>query len=355
MKIVYRTFLIFYLFLFACKKDKGDAATGSDIRTFFIPQATNSAIDFNNKKVIVEIADYYSRSHLIPVFQLSTGARALVENVEQRSATTANNFANPVIYTIVAEDGSLTNWTVSLVSNNSRIGLRGTVDAEKRIERDFDWYYSQDTSGEFSHINGGAAVIGMAMRFASRTTYINPSILQIRNEAKPPYMTDFGLQANPFLPADIINYLKIKEVPTKIVALSSGHNSIFNAINSGYPVALIVNFSKVRPNPNLSEHTHRFYEINSAISPHYIIVKGYKQIGGILYFECYDPKSKGMRYPTNGESKGRNRYYNASDVWAGVSAYGGWQYGIIIGEKGRVLPPFINEVGIREIEQAEGY
>jgi hypothetical protein len=53
-------------------------------------------------------------THLVASF-LDTGATVKVGNVVQISGVTVNDFTNPVVYTIVAADGSTTNFTVTVV------------------------------------------------------------------------------------------------------------------------------------------------------------------------------------------------------------------------------------------------
>ena len=52
-------------------------------------------------------------TNLAAIFRISTGAVARVGEVEQVSGSTLNDFTDPVIYTITAEDGSSRNWTVT--------------------------------------------------------------------------------------------------------------------------------------------------------------------------------------------------------------------------------------------------
>jgi hypothetical protein len=49
---------------------------------------------------------------------------------------------------------------------------------------------------------------------------------------------------------------------------------------------------------------------------HYIILKGYKQVDGELFFEVYDPWDPGGTYP-GGTPDGENRYYRYEDIFIG--------------------------------------
>ena len=59
---------------------------------------------------------------LVPSFVASSGATVKVGSTTQTSGTTANDFTNPVVYTIVAQDGSTKTYTVTVtVSPNTSI------------------------------------------------------------------------------------------------------------------------------------------------------------------------------------------------------------------------------------------
>lgn len=55
-------------------------------------------------------------SNIIASFNLSLGAKAYVNGVEQKSGITANNFKNPVFYSVVSGDGTVTNVYKVIVS-----------------------------------------------------------------------------------------------------------------------------------------------------------------------------------------------------------------------------------------------
>ena len=46
---------------------------------------------------------------------------------------------------------------------------------------------------------------------------------------------------------------------------------------------------------------------------HYVIVKGYKIVDGIIWFEVYDPASHGLTY-NDGSLMGIDRYYRSEDI-----------------------------------------
>ncbi|WP_207536075.1 hypothetical protein [Desertivirga arenae] len=322
-----------------------------------MPYSTGVSIDREKNEIIIELADYFNRKRLTPVFQISQGASVTSNGIKQQSGTSSNDFTRPAIYKVISESGRAVDWMIKVESNDSKIGLRGTMEAQNRLERDYEWYYAQDSSGVHSSINGGAAVVAMAARWTHRTNFVSYGVLQAREEASPQYRLDGTLDVNPqpFSTLDVTSLLTKKEIPWKVVPLSPELTDIINCIDKGYLVILVINFSHIQFNQSLSDHTHGYYTIPTAVYPHYIIVKGYKRVSGSLFFECYDPKSDGKRYSNNGEIKGRNRYYSASDLWAGAADERGWRYAVVVGSMGNAMPGLLNEVRMSQITQGTGY
>lgn len=92
------------------------ASDETDITAFTLPNQTKSAqIDAVNHKVDIEIKYTPDVSSLISTYSLSVGATARVNSTTQISGSSTNDFSNPVIYTITAENGSTAqDWEVSV-------------------------------------------------------------------------------------------------------------------------------------------------------------------------------------------------------------------------------------------------
>jgi mannan endo-1,4-beta-mannosidase len=83
---------------------------------------------FSGKNVRVNVPEGTDVTSLIATFTASQGARVLVNDKEQISGVTANNFSSPVIYTVIAEDGITTdNYTVT-IAFVSTTGLTGALE-----------------------------------------------------------------------------------------------------------------------------------------------------------------------------------------------------------------------------------
>jgi hypothetical protein len=56
----------------------------------------------------------------------------------------------------------------------------------------------------------------------------------------------------------------------------------------------------------------RFYPVTPLFA-HFILLKGYKIVDEITWFEVYDPYSNDQKY-LDGSLKGRNRYYRGTEL-----------------------------------------
>jgi len=81
----------------------------------FEEQYSPAVIDDVNHTVTVVVNEGTSLDALVATFTLSPGASAKIGAVDQESGVTENNFTDPVIYTVTAEDGTTTkDWTVTV-------------------------------------------------------------------------------------------------------------------------------------------------------------------------------------------------------------------------------------------------
>jgi hypothetical protein len=99
---------------------------------------------------------------------------------------------------------------------------------------------------------------------------------------------------------------------------------------------LLLDISYVRSGPADDRRVDRYYS-SSKGRGHFIVVKGYRKVGGEVFFEIYDPWCWGAIYST-GELKGKNRYYREEDIYAATSVW--WNNAIIISQKGLKSEPF---------------
>ncbi|REK75587.1 cadherin-like beta sandwich domain-containing protein [Paenibacillus paeoniae] len=83
------------------------------ITAYSLAEQTDAAvIDSAAHTVSINVASGTDLRGLITTFSLSEDASAKVGTANQSSGVTANDFTNPVIYTVTAADGSVQSWTV---------------------------------------------------------------------------------------------------------------------------------------------------------------------------------------------------------------------------------------------------
>ena len=85
----------------------------------------------------------------------------------------------------------------------------------------------------------------------------------------------------------------------------------------------------IRDGTNSEWRMDKFYTTGSTGWGHFIVVKGYRQVDGELYFEVYDPYGFGRTY---NDGKGKDRYYRSEDIYEATSIW--WNYTIVVSEKG---------------------
>lgn len=92
--------------------------SAAEITSFTIPgQTGTSVINSSTRTIGITMPSGTSLTSLVGSFTLSAGATAKVGTTAQVSGTTINNFTNPVVYTVTAQDGVTTkNWTVTVTT-----------------------------------------------------------------------------------------------------------------------------------------------------------------------------------------------------------------------------------------------
>jgi hypothetical protein len=79
----------------------------------------SATINVNSSTITAKASAATNLASIRPTFTVSKGATVRVETTSQVSGTTANNFTNPVTYTVVSEDGKTTKqWTVTITKDS---------------------------------------------------------------------------------------------------------------------------------------------------------------------------------------------------------------------------------------------
>ncbi|NOZ46889.1 MAG: hypothetical protein GXO79_08910, partial [Chlorobi bacterium] len=94
---------------------EGQLSSENDFISYLFAQSTEiSVINTNNNTIVSTVAGGTDLTNLVAVFSLSDGATAYINDVEQVSGTTENDFSNLVIYNVIAEDGTAQMWVVDV-------------------------------------------------------------------------------------------------------------------------------------------------------------------------------------------------------------------------------------------------
>jgi Ricin-type beta-trefoil lectin domain. len=132
--------------------------SAAEINAFTIPgQTGNSVINSTLNTIGVTMPYGTSPTNLVACFTIPTGATAKVGTTTQVSSTTTNNFTNPVVYAVTAQDGVTTkNWTV-------------TVSVSPNTQTDITAFTLPGQTGS-SVINTSTNTIGITLPFGSALT-----------------------------------------------------------------------------------------------------------------------------------------------------------------------------------------
>jgi len=114
----YKLFLLF-LFIVSCSNDSEEEmflSSNKSLLSFSIKELPNTAFSgLNNNKLVATVADDGDElNQLTAVFTVSKGATVYIGDTKQQSGSTKNNFNNVITYSIKAEDGTSTEFTVQI-------------------------------------------------------------------------------------------------------------------------------------------------------------------------------------------------------------------------------------------------
>lgn len=287
-------------------------------------QMAAATIDTSARTVSVIIPAAINRVALSVSVSISADAVASINNVAYANTITAD-FTKPVSLQIKAANGTISNWTINVITDLEYYGLGGTITAQKSITKTFEWYYDQGNTGTYSSINCGPTVTTMAAKWADSTFSRTPE------DARKAILSTGGW----WYTNNIVDYLKTYGVNTAYTALPDNYQTIKKYLDKNYIVILCLDNYYMRYNADPVVHIDKYYKVNATGSGHFIVVKGYKQIDGKFYFESYDPWSLGVTYALDGSLKGKSRYYLSDDLEQATGVW--WDYAIIVAPKGKTV------------------
>ncbi|MBS0001433.1 MAG: hypothetical protein KFF73_20775, partial [Cyclobacteriaceae bacterium] len=117
--------------------------TATEFLSFsMLEQTSPITIDSALNLISVEVAIWAEVEELTAYFTLSDGATAYVDDVEQESGITVNDFSDTLVYTVIAQDGmSVTDWQVAVtrqdvIDNENPVLYSGILPEEYPVGQD---------------------------------------------------------------------------------------------------------------------------------------------------------------------------------------------------------------------------
>ena len=127
---------LFIVLNYSCSSNEAEPETplsnAKAITSFsFVNPAVTGTIDENAHTISIAFPAGTNLNSLAATFA-TTGAKVTVENVQQISGTTKNDFSKAIIYTVIAEDGSKQDYTITPPSSADILGFT-FEDADQEI------------------------------------------------------------------------------------------------------------------------------------------------------------------------------------------------------------------------------
>ncbi|MCG9792683.1 S8 family serine peptidase [Flavobacterium algicola] len=91
-------------------------------------QVGSSLIDTNSKTVKVFVNNNANLNALVPVFQVSEQATVLIGTYYQNSGVTSLNYTMPIMYNVIAQNGTIQKWTITIERAVPMITLLGQME-----------------------------------------------------------------------------------------------------------------------------------------------------------------------------------------------------------------------------------
>ncbi|MEJ7646946.1 MAG: hypothetical protein WKF87_20280 [Chryseolinea sp.] len=226
-----------------------------------------------------------------------------------------------VLVTLTVNDGTSASdatqsVTIPEYTHVRAYGLGTELDAEGSNNASYSWYMDQGVSGKHSAINCGPTVVTMAIKWFNENFNLTPE------DARKAYRPAGGW----WFTDDVIAYLEDNGATNFTIRLDD-INDVKTEIDAGNIILLCLDMYYVSAEERSDYHAHKFYSTPEVGWGHFLLIKGYKEVAGKVFYETYDPYSLGKKYP-DGSLKGMDRYYAAEDL--DVSTGRWWDFAIIV-------------------------
>lgn len=124
----------------------------------FANPAVTGIINESSKTITLTVPYGTDLTSLIASFT-TTGVNVKVGSTVQASGTTHNNFTNPVIYTVTAENSSTANYTVTVAFQPNYVSLQS--DSGDYIGQGKNYYYTQANAVITLSVSGGHLIVNV--------------------------------------------------------------------------------------------------------------------------------------------------------------------------------------------------
>ena len=131
-RVIYTFMMLLLVFTASCNEDEVIGSSRKNIIDFNIGEY-NSIIDQDNKTIYLEIGLNQGLTNLIPTITIPDGA------VISPASEEVQDFTNPVTYTVTAEDGSTSQYTISVTVPNAFISVWNLSDGEFTLPIDGEY------------------------------------------------------------------------------------------------------------------------------------------------------------------------------------------------------------------------
>jgi hypothetical protein len=288
-------------------------------------EETSSIIDKDNGTIEVTFPDHIRTANKLSTdFIISEGADAYVNNSLQISGVSENNYEAPFNFTIISEDELLeTSWHVRSVNNDytETWGMGGFLHKELSHDKPYEWYIDQSQTGYFSDYNCAPSCVIMASYWQdSDCSY---TVEDARHKYHP--------SGGGWYTFDIEDCLNEFNTEHQIISLSDFRSEtlqiLLDYLDDGNIILLAIDVHYLEDSFDPEIRINKYYETIQLGTGHCILIKGYKEVDGISYFEVYDPIGYEFKY-TDGSFKGKDRYYLSDDVY--TAAFASWNFAFVI-------------------------
>lgn len=306
--------------LLSCKNTEADLYS-YEVRM----EESNTIIDQENGTIEVTFPDHIrSADHLCADFSLSDGAEAYVSNDLQISGISENNYQAPFNFTVVSEDELVrVPWQVRSVNNDytETWGMGGFLSRELSLNKPYEWYIDQSRTGTHSDYNCAPSCVVMAAHW---------------QDADCPYTVEdarglYRSSGGGWLTYDIDKCLTDLDTEHQVISLSDYRDEsvqiLVDHLEDGNIILVAIDVHYLEDSFEPEIRINKYYETIQLGTGHCIVLKGYKVVDGITYFEVYDPIGYEYRY-SDGSFMGKDRYYTSDDIY--TAAFASWNYAFVI-------------------------